>query len=91
MEDRILKTVRAAVLGHAVADALGVPVEFSSRAERDADPVREMRGYGSYPVPAGAWSDDTSMALCALDSLAEGTWDLEDVLRRFALWYTEDE
>ena len=91
MEDRILKTVRAAVLGHAVADALGVPVEFSSRAERDADPVREMRGYGSYPVPAGAWSDDTSMALCALDSLAKGTWDLEDVLRRFALWYTEDE
>lgn len=88
MQKEILKRVRATVLGHAVADALGVPVEFTARAERDKDPVMEMRGFGTYPVPAGAWSDDTSMALCALDSLGAEGWSPDGVMRRFALWYT---
>lgn len=83
--------VYAAVMGHAVADALGVPVEFYSRKELAEAPVAEMRGEGTYGVPRGSWSDDTSMALCALDSLEGGAWDMADVMRRFALWYTEGE
>lgn len=77
-----------AILGLCTGDALGVPVEFQSRDELDAEPVTDMRGYGSHPVPAGAWSDDTSMALCLLDSLAEceGRVDLEDIMRRFLSW-----
>lgn len=34
------------MMGLVVGDALGVPVEFSSREEREQDPVKEMRGYG---------------------------------------------
>ena len=51
------------MMGLVVGDALGVPVEFSSREEREQDPVNEMRGYGTYPVAKGSWSDDSSMAI----------------------------
>ncbi|MGN1021452.1 MAG: CpsB/CapC family capsule biosynthesis tyrosine phosphatase [Aristaeellaceae bacterium] len=81
----ILQTVRACMLGHAIADAMGVPVEFSSRAERMRDPVTGYRGYGTHDVPAGTWSDDTSMALASLDSLSRGL-DCTDMMERFCDW-----
>ena len=83
--------IKAVMLGHAVADALGVPVEFCSRVELAEKPVTEMLGYGSYPVPAGSWSDDTSMALCALDSLAKGEINYDEIMRNFGKWYYNDE
>jgi len=61
--------LRDAVYGAAVGDALGVPVGFCVREELDEYPITEMRGFGSYPVPAGSWSDDTSMSLATLDGL----------------------
>lgn len=67
-----LQIVRSAMLGHAIADAMGVPVEFSDRRARRRDPVTGYRGYGAHDVPAGTWSDDTSMTLATLDSLAHG-------------------
>lgn len=81
----IAETVRAAMFGLAIADALGVPVEFRDREELRENPVRDYRGYGSHPVPAGTWSDDTSMALATLDSLSHGL-DYEDIMRRFCDW-----
>ena len=41
------------MMGLIVGDALGVPVEFSSREEMKKHPVTDMTGYGTYPVPAG--------------------------------------
>lgn len=82
-----LEAVRAVVFGHAVADALGVPVEFASREELDEDPVTGMEGGGTYGLPAGCWSDDTSMSLATLNSLASGRLDYEDVMRGFCKWY----
>ena len=69
--------IKSVVIGHAIGDALGVPVEFASREELDGNPVADMEGFGTYPYPAGTWSDDTSMAIAALDSLAAGEikWD----------------
>ena len=83
--------VKAVVIGHAVADALGVPVEFRSRASLDRAPVCDMMGYGTYPYPAGTWSDDTSMSLAALDSLATGKVDFHEIMENFARWYYEDD
>jgi len=83
--EKVLK-IKAVMVGHAVGDALGVPVEFCSRAELQTDPVTDMRGFGSYPVPAGAWSDDTSMSLCALDSLARGHIDWTEIMQNFTKW-----
>lgn len=84
--ERKLEQIKAVMLGHAVGDALGVPVEFCSRAELDADPVTDMRGFGTYPVPAGAWSDDTSMSLAAMASLCKGELDMFEIMTNFIKW-----
>ena len=80
-----LQIVRSAMFGHAIADAMGVPVEFSDRSDRRRDPVTGYRGYGAHDVPAGTWSDDTSMALATLDSLAHSL-DYTDMMERFCDW-----
>ena len=82
-------TIRAVILGHAVADALGVPVEFRSRGMLDQKPLTDMVGYGTYNLPAGSWSDDTSMTLCALDVLAEGEVDYRRIMENFHSWYSK--
>lgn len=74
------------MIGHAVGDALGVPVEFASREEVDANPVKDMEGFGTYPYPAGTWSDDTSMSVAALDSLAKGEIDWDEIMCNFGKW-----
>ena len=61
---------RAALLGVAVGDALGVPVEFQSRQARRFDPVTGMRAYGTHRQPAGTWSDDSSLTFCLAETLA---------------------
>ncbi len=81
-----LSRIKAVMLGHAVADSLGVPVEFKSREELDRSPVLNMMGWGTYPVPEGSWSDDTSMSLAALDSLALGKIDYDEIMRGFDAW-----
>lgn len=86
-----INKVKAVVIGHAVADALGVPVEFMSREELRENPVTTMMGYGTYPVPKGSWSDDTSMSLCALDAIHNGKVNFDQVMLNFAKWYYQDE
>lgn len=77
------------MLGLAVADALGVPVEFRLR---DSYTVTGMQGYGTHNQPAGTWSDDTSMALATLESMARlGKTDLDDIMRNFEKWLFEGE
>ena len=63
--------VKGGILGLCVADALGVPVEFMSREEIRLNPVTDMVGYGTYNLPPGTWSDDSSLTLCLLDSLSK--------------------
>lgn len=87
----MLEKIKAVVIGHAVADALGVPVEFCGRAELTKNPVTDMRGFGTYSVPAGSWSDDTSMSVAALDSLASGKTDYKEIMENFKKWYFEGE
>lgn len=72
-----------------VGDALGVPVEFTSREERALDPVREMRGFGTHNQPPGTWSDDTSLALCTLQSLLFHGFDLHDQAKRFVRYFRQ--
>jgi len=81
----------AALLGLAVGDALGVPVEFIARAQRRADPVTGMRAFGTHHQPAGTWSDDASLTFCLAETLARpggliGPPDLEDFGRRCVNW-----
>jgi len=83
--ERILGGLWGAVVG----DALGVPVEFSSRDERKRDPVADMRGYGTHNQPPGTWSDDSSLLLCTVDSLVHDGFDLRAMGQQFVRWYRE--
>ena len=76
--------------GSLVGDALGVPVEFKGRAAVQADPVKDMRGYGSHNQQPGTWSDDSSLLLCSADSLVRHEFDTQDMGRRFVLWCQEE-
>ena len=79
--------IKAMIYGHAIGDALGVPVEFQTREQLLRNPVKGMQSGGTYNMPAGSWSDDTSMTLCVLDSLAEkGKVDFEDIMQHFMRW-----
>ena len=81
------QSLKAAVYGLAVADALGVPCEFLTRGSFEAV---EMVGYGSHQQPAGTWSDDTSLVLATCDSIREkGKIDPVDMQQRFKNWLFE--
>lgn len=54
--------------GCAVGDALGTPLEFH---DRDTLPVvTEMIVAEHWKLPAGSWTDDTSLMLCLSASIA---------------------
>ncbi len=76
------------LVGLAVGDALGVPVEFRSRESLARNQVKDMRGHGSHDQPPGTWSDDSSLAFCTAESLILG-YDLKDMGQRFVRWLTE--
>lgn len=80
------KIIRDCIFGHAVGDALGLPVQFMSREEIARNPVTDMFGYGVFNMPEGSWSDDTSMTLCALDALSDSNFSWDLVMENFVLW-----
>ena len=90
-DEEFADITKAVVLGHAVGDALGVPVEFKSRKLLDKYPVEDMGKHPTVDLPKGSWSDDTSMSLCALKSLAKGKIDFDDIMQNFAKWYYDSE
>ena len=82
------KIVKNMLLGLAVGDALGVPVEFDSRRSLQENPVTNMRSGGSWGQPAGTWSDDTSLTVAAMDSIIRrGKIDYADIMENFLRWY----
>jgi len=67
--NRFTNLIQSTIIGGAIGDALGVPVEFNPR---DSFKVTGMIGNGTYGQPAGTWSDDTSLTLCLMENLIEG-------------------
>lgn len=79
--------MKAGIMGFAVGDALGVPVEFLNRDLLQRRPLKEMIGYGSHKVPEGTWSDDTSLMIAAMDSIKEnGDVNFDDIMYKFTEW-----
>lgn len=79
------------LVGLAVGDALGGPLEFMSADEivaRHGGPVREMIGGGWLHLRPGEYTDDTQMTLCIAESIVEKeAFDMADVACRFVAWY----
>lgn len=85
--DSTIVVVKSGIFGTAVGDAIGVPVEFSSRSERQNDPVTDMREYGTHNQPKGTWSDDSSMMFATMDSMIQKKgFSYEDIIMKFQDW-----
>lgn len=81
-------SIISGLLGVAVGDALGVPVEFVSRNRLAFEPVTEMKGYGTHDQPPGTWSDDSSLTFCLAESLCYG-YNPVDVAKKMEQWFFE--
>ena len=77
-----------AIIGLAIGDALGVPVEFMSRDYLKVNPVLGMLEYGTHMQPKGTWSDDTSLTLALIDALLKD-YSLERIANEFVLWFRQ--
>lgn len=81
------------LVGLAVGDALGAPVEFLPEPSdvhiaRMGDKIEHF--HTNYRAPKGVWTDDTEMALCLADSLLECRgYDSYDVMKRYLAWVDE--
>jgi ADP-ribosylglycohydrolase len=79
---------RGLLLGLAIGDALGMPVQH--RRPGTFLPVGDLVAGGPYDLPRGCWTDDTAVPLCLAESLCEvGHADLLDMQARLALWQRE--
>ena len=75
------------LVGNAIGDALGLPVEFKSREELKANPVFEMQGFGSHMTVQGTWSMNTSMIIALMESIREcGRINQSDILHKLSRW-----
>ena len=95
--------IKSGIFGQIVGDALGLPVQFIPRDERDLDPVIDMRGQGAFNKPAGSWSDDSSLILATMDGLSESLKranpeenlrlhdiiDYEIIMENFSAWLND--
>ncbi len=96
-----MDSIKDGIFGHIVGDALGLPVQFLPREERDEDPVTDMRGYGAFNLPPGSWSDDSSLTIATIDGLSKclknkkeanslsEIIDYETIMENFSLWLNE--
>ena len=86
------------LIGLAVGDAFGVPVEFLSREEVQKINLQDMVGVDSLLsftsrwselIPKGAWSDDTSMTIATMSSIIENyaQIDYDDIMYQFLRWW----
>ena len=66
------------IVGLALADAMGVPVEFYNRMELKENPVKGVIGYGTYNMPEGCWSDDTSLTLATMDGIIKSNGNINE-------------
>jgi ADP-ribosyl-[dinitrogen reductase] hydrolase len=82
---KISEEIESALLGFAIGDALGVPVEFETRESLSRNPVKGMLGNLFLNQPPGTWSDDSSLVFCTCESLCNG-YNLEDIAVQFSNW-----
>jgi len=79
---------KGSLLGLAIGDAMGAPVEFMKRGT--FEPVTVYRSGGKFRLKAGEWTDDTAMALCLAKSLLESEgFDPLDQMNKYTTWMYE--
>lgn len=93
-KDTIINKIKGTFFGCAIGDALGMPIEFQKKSERDKiGLVTQMlhggtlNGHDNFKeLPEGTWTDDTSMMLCLAHSLFEKGFDYKDQIEKYEKW-----
>ncbi len=88
--DHALLWAQGCFLGLAIGDALGTSLVMCMR---DRHPViHDIIGMGPFNLPAGAWTDDTAMAIAAADSLLRcNGLDATDMMESWWRWLERGE
>src|SRR5690606_13335161 len=87
MNEILLNRLRGCVVGAAIGDAMGMPLEFGARPPEDALGLQMRAGR----LPAGTIADGTQMRLALAESLlAHRPLDPNDLARRFVDWVKAD-
>ncbi len=82
-----MKSSKDGIIGVVVGDAMGLPVQFLTREEVAKSPVTKMLGHGTFNMPEGSWSDDSSMTLATVDAIIEdGEINYETIAKNFVKW-----
>jgi ADP-ribosyl-[dinitrogen reductase] hydrolase len=86
----VTERIYGAIIGAAIGDALGAPLEFlPSRPEHLF--VRDMVGGGVLKNKPGGITDDTYMALAIMDMYkVMGTYDQKTIIRNWLNWLDTD-
>jgi ADP-ribosyl-[dinitrogen reductase] hydrolase len=81
---------RGSLVGLAVGDSLGAPLENAPPGDGNPAAYQEMAGASPFDasLAPGQWTDDTSMALCLAASLIDKRgFDPLDQLERYLRWF----
>jgi len=86
MQKDIKNRYIGSMLGLAIGDALGAPIEFTKKDS--FEPIKYYRRGGKFNVAIGEYTDDTAMALCLAQSIIDknGT-DQKDQLSKYLKWF----
>jgi ADP-ribosyl-[dinitrogen reductase] hydrolase len=81
--------IKGVFFGIAVGDALGVPVEFMSRAHLSQNPVTNFSQEYYNNENKGNWSDDSSLTFCLAETIIEG-YSLTLLSQKIKSWYLDN-
>lgn len=88
VEASLKDKIRGMLVGLAVGDAIGAPVEFGYPSYVIKEEMDRLWHYHeNTAMPKGVWTDDTSMALCLADSLINKRgYDSYDIMDKYCAW-----
>lgn len=87
MQNNLQKKLYSMIIGAAIGDILGYPVQFIKREK--SNKITDKRLIFIANKFQGIYSDDTAMTLCLLDSLNKHNWqelDYKDIMDTYIKW-----
>lgn len=86
MKNKKLDKIKGSIVGFAIGDALGAPVEFA----KNPKPVTDFQPSYRKGLKSGQYTDDTQHLLISLNSLSENNWEinLDDIAAKLKKWYS---
>ena len=78
--------ISAAILGYALGEAFGLPLNYQSREKLLTNPVTKLTNLADLPI--GTWSSGTSSILALLDAVIQKEkMDYNKIADNMVLWY----